>query len=150
MHHAPPVSYPVGRPHLVGVAALTVVFAGMAAMTFWALRHEGVLRHLALLGSIGLGAWTLRQWLRTAQGTLEWDGWVWRWPSGDAVPGQLTVHLDFQHLLLLRWQAANVPAAWLWLERSRCPGRWADLRRAVYSRANPDALPHSGPPAANP
>ena len=36
------------------------------------------------------------------------------------------------------------------LERQRCPQRWFDLRRAVYSRASPQARPSARPPAATP
>jgi toxin CptA len=58
--------------------------------------------------------------------------------------------LDLQRLLLLRWHGAAGGVQWLWAERARHPDRWDALRRAVYSRATPDALQGAKPPAAKP
>ena len=151
MHHAPPVSYPVGRSRAVGAAALIACVAGLVATAFWALQDgESGWRKPAALLALPLAAWACRAWRASPSGSLSWDGQSWHWSGGGGEKtGQLAVCLDFQQLLLLRWQAENARAHWLWLERGRMPARWNELRRAVYSRANPDALPEAEPPAAN-
>jgi hypothetical protein len=70
---------------------------------------------------------------------LSWDGEIWSWPAvGQGSTGSLQVILDLQHWLLLRWTGGHAPR-WLWLERAGRAERWEDLRRAVYSRARPQA-----------
>lgn len=150
MHNAPSVSYPVGRPRVAGLlaAGLWLVGAGVTALWLQQADAPGWRQGLAATALAAIGAWTLRSWLRSPSGELQWDGAGWTGPAG-AAGGALDVALDLQQVLLVRWQAPASPR-WLWLERSRCPQRWLDLRRAVYSRARPQALSAARPPGATP
>ncbi|MDD0810700.1 hypothetical protein PSQ20_10160 [Curvibacter sp. RS43] len=78
---------------------------------------------------------------RLPVGDLVWDGGLWqlnRQPDGsEDSAAALTVVLDLQWALLLRWPAASGRSAvvWLWVQRAWAPERWHGLRCAVYSRA---------------
>ena len=150
MHNAPSVSYPVGRPLFAGLLAASLWLAGAVVTLFWA--HEadvpGWRQAAAALALAASGGWALRSWLRSPAGELQWDGAAWTAP-GKPGAGVLAVAADLQQVLLVRWHAADC-THWFWLERRRCPRRWLDLRRAVYSRARPQALPSAPPPAATP
>ena len=150
MHNAPSVSYPVGRPLFAGLLAAGLWSAGAAACLVWTFRSDaaGWRQAAAAVALAVTGLWALMAWLRSARGELRWDGAGWTAP-GDGAAGVPEVALDLQHLLLVRWQAPR-SGGWIWLERRRCPPRWPDLRRAVYSRARPQALPPGGTPAATP
>jgi toxin CptA len=150
MHNAPSVSYPVGRPRLAGLLAAGLWLVGASATALWLQQVDapGWRQGVAATALAVIGAWALRCWLRSPSGELRWDGAGWTGPAG-AAGGALVVALDLQRMLLVRWQAPASPR-WLWLERSRCPQRWLDLRRAVYSRARPQALSAARPPGATP
>jgi hypothetical protein len=150
MHHAPPVSYPVDRSRGVGLATAGFGAAGLAVVTWWSLQGGMGPQSFVIVPVATLAALALRQWVKTRAGELSWDGREWHWSGREGVPGLVAVGLDFQRLLLLRWQPMGAPAEWFWLRRGARPSSWADLRRAVYSRANPDALPEADSPAANP
>jgi hypothetical protein len=149
MHNAPSVTYPVGRSRW-GAALLALAWlAGVAVVLQWS-RQDGVGAGPAVVawaGVAGVGLAAARAWWRGPSGALAWDGANWRWEAGP--PGRVQVGLDLQAFLLVHWRAAG-GARWLWLERAACPERWDDLRRAVYSRARPQALPVAEPPAAKP
>ena len=149
MHNAPSVSYPVGRPRWAGLLAAGVWLTAAAVSVLWTYSADapGWRQCVAAAALLATGAWALLSWLRSPRGELGWDGTAWIWPSGSGTGG-LDVALDFQNVLLVRRPGAG-SAHWLWLERSRCPHRWLDLRRAVYSRARPPALPPARPPVAN-
>jgi toxin CptA len=150
MHNAPSVSYPVGRPRFAGLlaAGLWLVGAGVTAVWVQQADAPGWRQVVATIALAVLGSWALFSWLRSPSGQLQWDGAGWAGPAG-AAGGAPDVALDLQQVLLVRWQAPASPR-WLWLERSRCPQRWLDLRRAVYSRARPQALSAARPPGATP
>lgn len=139
MHAAPSVNYPVGRSRFLAVLLGVVWLCGAAALVVAAIAWTPGWRHvvgaLALLAST-VGAWQF--WHSHPVGVLRWDGRAWQGP-GSAEPARLEVHLDLQHRLLARLVATQGPhrASWLWLEAGADPPRWADLRRAVYSRAAP-------------
>ncbi|WP_325345141.1 hypothetical protein [Xylophilus sp.] len=130
---------------LIGSVA---VLAGAATLTAWSLlAQQPGWRHAAgwLTWAIGL-AWWLAAWRRSPRGQLAWTGAQWRWqpgsmPAGESA-GQLAVRLDAQRFLLAAWQPLDGggPACWFWLERRSDPGRWPDLRRAVYSPARADGM----------
>lgn len=152
MHHAPSVDFPVGRSLWVGAMLLIAGGSGLVVSLVWAAQGKtpGFWQIAAVMLALALFAWAALDWLRTPVGVLSWDGRQWRWTGGPPGAGLVRVCLDLQGLLLLQWQADDASSAWLWLE-SRCsPGRWSDLRRAVYSRADSDALPGAEPPAARP
>ena len=150
MHSAPSVSYPVGRALFAGLLALVLWTAGAAVTWLW-LRDSDASgwRHAA--GAILLaliGGWSLLAWLRSPRGELQWDGAGWTAPQ-EASAGSLRVVLDLQQVMLVRWLPPQ-SGQWIWLERRRSPQRWLDVRRAVYSRARPQALSPARPPAATP
>ena len=134
---------------MAAMLASTLWLAGLGATLAWCANGDGagwrqVAAALALAGS---GGWALSSWLRSPAGELRWNGLEWTTPRGGTAAA-LDVALDLQQVLLVRCQGTR-SAGWLWLERRRCPHRWRDLRRAVYSRARPPALP-PGPPVATP
>ena len=152
MHGAPSVSYPVGRSLLVGALLLAVWSFGLFACIVFAWQGASSPRLAAAAGAcVASGAWVGRWWWRQPAGLLAWDSAAWSWSEGDpdVRTGSLEVVLDLQSLLLLRWRAPG-RARWLWAERARLPARWDALRRAVYSRANPEAPPRAEPPSATP
>ena len=150
MNNAPSVSYPVARPLLVGLVVAGLWVAGAAVAVAWTLTAHapGWRQAAATLAVVAGGIHALVAWMHSATGDLHWDGAGWSVP-GAASGGSLQVALDLQHLLLVRWVGAG-DSRWLWLERQRCPQRWRDLRRAVYSPAGPMALPADQAPPATP
>jgi hypothetical protein len=152
MHNAPSVSYPVGRSRFaalllgslwLGAAATTLLWVTQLDQPGWRAPVAGV----ALLGAGAVAAWA---WLRSAQGELAWDGEAWARTVGCAAsPGTLAVALDLQRAMLLHWREAGA-THWLWLDSASRADRWSDLRRAVYSRARPEAARPARQPASRP
>jgi toxin CptA len=162
MHNAPSVSYPVGRSRFALGILLAAWLAGFVGILLWLAqsqqhRPQAVLAFVLALGS---GVWAAASWLRSASGRLVWTGSAWTWCCGseDADGGvdvevSPEVILDVQHSLLLRLQPepgdrSSARVVWAWLDRGPHLSRWHDLRRAVYSRAKPDALPGTAGPRA--
>ncbi len=164
MHNAPAVTYPVGRSPFAGMLLLVVCLLGAGALALWMARS----RTSIVVSAFAAGCWLVATgaaflgWWRSSSGWLSWNGEHWLWASAgdrsapalhspalaDVQAGELAASLDAQAVLLVRWRAPGT-VRWLWLERSRAPARWDDLRRAVYSRARVDALPGLAPPPAN-
>jgi len=149
MHDAPSVSYPVGRSPWAAALAAALWLAGAGATLAWSAQPQVAAWRIALawtaVGVAGVAAW--RAWRLAPRGLLTWDGADWNW--NDAGGGRLQVALDLQRVLLVLWHGGE-DRRWLWLERASCPARWDEMRRAVYSRARPAALPAAQPPAAKP
>ncbi|MBG9387887.1 hypothetical protein [Caenimonas aquaedulcis] len=152
MHSAPSVSYPVGRS-LFAAALMSCVWlaaAGVGMLWIWQMPIPGWragAMAAALVGSGGFAAWS---WLQAPAGELSWDGRDWAWQAGaNAVTGRVAAILDLQGVMLLHWRAPTGPE-WLWVESRRRESAWRDLRRAVYSRARPEASPHPRPAAPTP
>jgi toxin CptA len=150
MHSAPSVTYPVGRFFWAAAIPASAGALGVACSALWMQDSAAQGWRLAAVWSacVLTGLWALHAWRSGAVGTLSWSGGQWWW-SGDAggeEAGTVRVALDLQRCLLLSWSGRGL--RWLWLERSAAPAHWAALRRAVYSRANPDALPGAEPPSA--
>ena len=148
MQAAPSVTYPVGRSRFAAMVLLASWLAGAAACMLWwsQMQSPGWRLALACAALAAAGAFAGWNWWRSPAGELVWDGNSW---SGSAIgapdAAALEVALDLQRHMLVRRCGAKA-SRWLWLERSRDVHRWDDLRRAVYSRARPDALrqaPHS-------
>ena len=152
MHSAPSVSYPVGRSRFAAALLLAAWLLGGAviALWWWQSQSPGWRLSAAWLVLAAAGAFAAWNWWRSVPGTLAWDGQNWNW-SGEprAQTAVLEVSLDLQNCLLLRWTSGDV-SGWLWLERTGRTECWDDLRRAVYSRARPEALPEPRAPAAKP
>jgi len=154
MHGAPSVQYPVGRSAWAAVLLLMIWLAGVAALAFWWAEArvrlwEGIVAAAAVVLS---GAAGIAHWNRTGERLLlSWGGATWTLcePLAER-EGDLEVALDLQSLMFLRWRPrTGGEARWLWAERKANPSGWDDLRRAVYSRASPDAAPGAQPPAAH-
>ena len=114
-------------------ALIAVVMAAWMVLTefsWW--RHGG-----ATAVALACGGLAIRSLRRSPLGRLGWDGQAWTWssPGGGREHGEVQPRLDFQSLMLLEFSSSAGAARWLWLEQSREPWRWGDLRRAVYSRA---------------
>lgn len=150
MNNAPSVSYPVARPLVAGLVVAGLWLAGAATTAAWTLAADapGWRQACAGFAVASGGLYALTSWMRALTGDLNWDGTGWTAPR-TTVAGSLEVALDLQWLLLVRWVGPE-GSRWLWLEQQRCPPRWRDLRRAVYSRARPMALPADQPPPATP
>ena len=152
MHSAPSVSYPVGRSRFAAGLLLGGWLLGVAAVGLWSsqVRAPGWQLGASLVVVLLTGLCAAWNWLRAFQGVLSWDGQGWSWSAcAQAEEGMPEVGLDLQRWLLLRWSGAAA-SRWLWLERARHPERWEDLRRAVYSRAKPQALRQDASCAAKP
>lgn len=150
MNNAPSVSYPVARPIVAGLVAAGLWLAGAATTLTWTLAADapGWRQAGATFAVAAGGLYALLCWLRSVTGDLHWDGVGWMAPRTPSV-GSLEVALDLQRLLLVRCVGPG-GSRWLWLEQQRCPQRWQELRRAVYSRARPMVLAAARPPAATP
>ena len=152
MHAAPSVTYPVGRSRFAGRLLLGAWLAGLAACAFWWLvaQAPGWRLAVAAFAVAMAGLVACRLWWRSPAGELRWDGVEWLWCGAEREEASAPeVALDLQSHMLVRCQCGQA-SRWLWLERSRGAHRWDDLRRAVYSRARPDALRQAVPPAAKP
>jgi hypothetical protein len=150
MNNAPSVSYPVARPHVAWLVVAGLWLAGAVTTLAWTVAADapGWRQAAAAFAVVAGGLHAILSWKRCATGDLHWDGEGWRAPGASA-GGSLQVALDLQRLLLVHWVGPG-GSRWLWLERQRCPQRWRDLLRAVYSPAGPMALPADQPPPATP
>ena len=139
MHNAPTVSYPLGRSAWWGLPLLGLWLAGATSMVVWCASVDALSWRLGLdlLLWLVFGVWSLRAWRGQVQGELSWTGMHWLLLRDPSAPceGMVSVQLDLQHLLLLRFTPVTGPACWLMLRCATQPRRWQDLRRAVYSRA---------------
>ncbi len=141
MHSAPSVSYPVRRSRDAARLLWVVWAAGAccAGLTCCLLDRVDWRAGLLLASSV-LAAMVSRRALGCAgprySDRLVFDGKHWVLPCALPVEaGRLAVGLDFQALLLIRFDVPGRGARWLWLERRARPERWQDVRRAVYARA---------------
>lgn len=142
MHHAPAVSYPVGRSAfrtLLPVALALLLALADAAWWFQAGMWTALTWGVCLLG-LATGGAALLAGLRPQDGVLHWDGEGWRWQAeGQTSAGRPRVRLDWQSGMLLEFRPPAGTASWLWVERGGDPLAWAGLRRAVF--AAPDDAP---------
>ena len=142
MHSAPSVSYPVGRSRFAGAMLLFAWLMGaMSILAWWAQAQSLAWRMIGAVTVVLLtGIAAAMSWWRMPGGELVWDGESW---SGSALRGsqadRLQVILDLQLWMWVRCSAGSA-SRWLWVEQSQKRERWIDLRRAVYSRARPQAL----------
>ena len=152
MHHAPAVTYPIGRARSLrwGLVAFWLLGAlPVVCMLFMPLAQEGPAQEAMISVVIVAVIWGLsglglaRFWRRQDPGALRWDGADW-WLDGpdqgaSAVtpsPGRAAVRLDLQRCLLLHWRAnGRGPVRWVWADADADPARWHLLRCALYSKA---------------
>ncbi|WP_367849003.1 hypothetical protein [Rhodoferax sp. WC2427] len=140
MHNAPPVSYPVGRSRFqAGLqGALWLLGAATVAGWSWQVDALGWRQGVAALTVLSAGLLAVVAWWTTPVAALRWDGQQWFW-SGNSTSFtvHVSVHLDLQHHLLLRLRPDTGRPLWCWAERASQPLYWRSLRRAVYSPARP-------------
>jgi toxin CptA len=148
MHSAPSVSYPVGRSRFAAAFLLLIWLGAAAATGLWGAQLQAASWRLgaAALVLAATGLWAAWNWCHAPAGTLAWDGDAWNWSEHSRTqPAEPIVSLDLQRCLLLRCRTGE-STRWLWLERGWRTERWDDLRRALYSRARPQALRLDEPP----
>ncbi|WP_198971006.1 hypothetical protein [Xylophilus sp. ASV27] len=148
MHTAPAVRYPVMRSGRAGALQAALWLPGAAAVAGWMASAPklGPPQVLAAGLLLATAFACLRARRRSPPGQLGWDGQHWRWEgasSGPGLPeGTLSLHLDLQSLVLVRFRPARGGPLWLWLDRRALPGRWHALRCALHARVPaPDAVP---------
>lgn len=141
MHNAPSVSYPVGR--CVFAARFFAILAILSAAVWTAWVWQQSWTRLAACAALSWAVALALAWRAHKQqtGQLTSDGESWHWQSAPEqvdARGRVTVLLDLQHTLLLRWEPLNVNLGMLsvnlWLSAQSAPEFWQDLRRAVYAQ----------------
>jgi toxin CptA len=138
MHSAPAVSYPVGRSRFSGWLVALTALGGVIVGLLWGAAADSVgwrqwLFAMTLLVSCSLAG---DAWWRTPLGRLRWDGQAWGWQTVNVrTSGVLSVHLDFQFVLLVSLRTGPGARIWLWPERRAESALWDALRRAIFSRS---------------
>lgn len=140
MHNAPSVSYPVGRCSFLRQLYLSLMCLTSAVLLTWALKQGW--RDMGFVPLILTGLGAAMGWRAQHQvGVLTWDGQVWclhdQGCGADDALGTVSVALDVQTTLLLRWQPTSdtgwVQPRWLWLGlENKNHQQWQALRCAVY------------------
>ena len=130
MRSASAVRVAVSPP--TGVRGGVALLAGLAAASSaaWALGHAGVAGAWGLLAAVPGAAlgWALGPHGRAE---LTWDGAAW---TCDGAAGAVSVQLDLQRLLLLRWQPRAAGAArWLLADAAAAGAQWHALRVALFA-----------------
>ena len=142
MHHAPAVSFPLGRSRFLAYLLASFWVTGGSVVALWCAQPVplGWPQWLGLCAVMAGGTLALHWWRAQREGMLIWDGECWQACfAGLTVTGSVSVHLDLQRQLWLKLRSSTPPADhWLWLDRDADPVAWRDLRRAVYSRASGD------------
>lgn len=149
MYNAPAVRFPVARSRLAAwglalfwtVGALACVrLAVTPPQPLWLLPAV-----IALCLVIGLAA--LGHWRKSPFGTLYWDRKQWAFAPSQAgtdasIPlNDVSVHLDFQRVMLVGFRQLTGQRLWFWLENrtiGRETGReskrlWRSLRQALFA-----------------
>ena len=147
MHHAPAVSFPLGRSRFLVCCMTALWLLGALVVALWCFQPMPLRwpQGLAIFSVLAAGVLARRWWTLQGLGTLRWDGAQWELEVQAALStGTVSVQMDLQQHLLLRL-SRPLPEAqvWLWLEQASDPVLGSDLRRAVYSPArSPDAEPN--------
>ena len=136
-----------------------VALLGWGGAALWCWLQQGAGDSQTRL-TVATGVWlcaagaSVHFWHQRIEGVLHWDGLRWLLEIGPhgsslkSLEGALWVRLDLQSHLWVCLEDSSGRRRWLWLERTGAPERWGDLRRAVYSRARPEATPADEPAAA--
>jgi hypothetical protein len=148
MRSAPSVRYPVGRSAFFGRLLVLAGGLGLVAVALCAVAGGPA---SGMLMALGWGLWlvtALRSWRRQLQGSLGWQAsavtpeglpaaGVWSWSSAAYQEGVTLKRVervyDFQKAVLLRLHNPDGARSWVWVERRSDPGRWDDLRRALWA-----------------
>lgn len=152
MHNPPPVRYAVQPSRLVPAALWLLWVAGVVVLGVWCLVvDQRSWRHWLPWGGLLLTAGFALHFARASRaGELGWNGlaWVWHDPHGEPQEGAVTVHLDWQRGMLIRFLPFVGPAQWVLVRQSMQPGSWSDLRRAAHAPQRQRSTP--GPDVALP
>lgn len=149
MRSAPSVIYPAGRCSLYAGLLLACGLIGLALLV-WVVRWVPV--ESVAAGAVLWLAWAILaavSWQRSPLGRLQWDAsatrlidpsqptGAWSWHSVAYRDGVILLRVervqDLQSWMLLRLYNPDGARTWVWVERSRDPDRWNDLRRAVVA-----------------
>ena len=138
MHTAPAVDYPVGPARWFRRAWTMVWLFALAVSLLW-IWQAGPGERGPWLGLIAafVGALVATHVESVVgSGSLVWDAKAWWWEHGSArTSGLVTLELDLQDLLLLRFVPDSGKQHWFWIERGPDLVRWLALRRAVRATA---------------
>jgi len=144
--HSPAVIYPLRHSELLRILWAAVVTCSALVLLFWSWQGAGFGHELWLRVGVSALLWLLCAWLgwqvqqRFPQGALHWTGGCWQWEVNGQVrplPGVPVVILDLQRLLVVGFVDEHKRTQHFVLQRNWAPHAWMDLRRAVYSSANP-------------
>ena len=138
MHAAPPVRVSLGRSSgWIGLVALCTGIAVANAAGWLLLRGEASIGMAAGLGLMAAAftGWRLRG--TAGRSDLNWNGAQWEW-QGSA--GAVTVALDLDAWILLRFDPDQGPRRWIAASRPSAIGPWPALRAALYARRPADPL----------
>lgn len=144
--HSPAVIYPLRHSEFLRILWAAVVICSALVLLFWSWQGAGFGHELWLRVGVSGLLWLLCAWLgwqvqqRFPQGALHWTGDCWQWEVNGQVrplPGVPVVILDLQRLLVLSFVDEHKRTQHFVLQRNWAPHAWMDLRRAVYSSANP-------------
>ncbi len=136
MRSAPSVSYPVGRSRMARGLLLGIWCLGAAGLAAWCLQFSGAGWRTALLAlALLVAGIAARRAAHLGEGAqLQWNGQHWSCTgSAQLSAGRVSIHLDFQSLVLVRLSEPGRRAVWLWLDRTSLTSRWLDLRRALHA-----------------
>ena len=144
MHQAPAVQWHVPRLQIHALVLLVLWLAGVVVHAFWWLTvglAEPVLHGLGLATVLASATVSFAAWTQTVPGSLYWNGTTWAWGADGRNPmaGTLTPAVDFQSLMVLRFDAPGHGTRWLWVGRAGNGVQWRAFRRAAYSRQDADA-----------
>lgn len=144
--HSPAVIYPLRHSEFLRILWAAVVICSALVLLFWSWQGAGFGHELWLRVGVSGLLWLLCAWLgwqvqqRFPKGALHWTGDCWQWEVNGQVrplPGVPVVILDLQRLLVLSFVDEHKRTQHFVLQRNWAPHAWMDLRRAVYSSANP-------------
>ena len=138
MHQAPAVQWRVPRMQAHALVLVLVWLLGLAAHSAWWLQagQTAVAPHVwGLVVVLGTAGTSFAGWAMTGSGRLDWSGDTWTWNADGRAPvtGNLVTALDFQRLIVLRFDTAAVGARWLWVGHAGGGAPWRAFRRAVFS-----------------
>ena len=147
MHSAASVIYPVARSRRVGWLMSVIWIAGLLPVAggIWQVQAPVLLKCAMAVGSIGIGIGCLHSWWQEKPDFLAWDGQTWR--NRTNPEAGVSVVLDFQSLMLLRFTPCAGRALWMFVDRRAAPAIWHGLRCAIVASAFP-ATDVSDPVAA--
>ncbi len=148
MHQAPAVSFPVKRPIRAGWAIVAVWMTGVITAICFGLNEVQAFWMLpaALSVSLVAGVSALIQWWKSPVGELRWDRSQWVFVATKNSSGEslsvfdVSVALDFQSTLLVRFRTPLGQQNWFWLECKSDLAAWRILRRAIFARPRKSAV----------